>query len=205
VGFWRRAIALGLIDFIVLWYVFVVIALFSTYLGTGPDDVWVLGEQDPAEQHFPYYVAEGDCQPNVLRPACAYYSDWDAADTANTMWRTSVIVWAAAVFLHLWMGNAAGQTIGKGLTGARVIRRESGQSLGAGRGLLRTLGYIFSLVPFGLGFLWAIWDKDKQTWHDKIAGSVVVRGEGSGCLFLLLWLVVGIFGVIVGAAVASAS
>jgi uncharacterized RDD family membrane protein YckC len=28
-----------------------------------------------------------------------------------------------------------------------------------------------SLIPFGLGFLWQLWDKDKLTWHDRIAGT----------------------------------
>jgi len=31
------------------------------------------------------------------------------------------------------------------------------------------------VVVFFLGFLWVAWDKDKQGWHDKIAGTVVVR------------------------------
>ena len=30
-------------------------------------------------------------------------------------------------------------------------------------------------LPLGLGYLWAIWDKQKQGWHDKMAGTVVVR------------------------------
>jgi uncharacterized RDD family membrane protein YckC len=33
---------------------------------------------------------------------------------------------------------------------------------------------IVSAVVFLLGYLWMIWDSEKQTWHDKVAGSVVV-------------------------------
>ena len=41
---------------------------------------------------------------------------------------------------------------------------------------MRTLGYAVSVffVTF-LGFLWALWDKKNQAWHDKIAGTVVIR------------------------------
>jgi hypothetical protein len=39
----------------------------------------------------------------------------------------------------------------------------------------RELGKLLSGLVFGLGFAWALWDKDGQTWHDKIAGTVVVQ------------------------------
>jgi uncharacterized RDD family membrane protein YckC len=41
--------------------------------------------------------------------------------------------------------------------------------------LVRGLGAAFSILVFFLGFLWIAWDRDKQGWHDKIAGTVVVR------------------------------
>jgi uncharacterized RDD family membrane protein YckC len=33
----------------------------------------------------------------------------------------------------------------------------------------------FSIIVLFLGFLWMIWDQEKQTWHDKIAGTIVIR------------------------------
>ena len=33
----------------------------------------------------------------------------------------------------------------------------------------------FSAFVFFLGFFWAGWDRNKQSWHDKIAGTVIVR------------------------------
>lgn len=41
--------------------------------------------------------------------------------------------------------------------------------------LIRALGLLLSIVPLGLGFLWIIWDEQKQGWHDKIAGTMVYR------------------------------
>jgi uncharacterized RDD family membrane protein YckC len=37
------------------------------------------------------------------------------------------------------------------------------------------LAAVLSVMVLFLGFLWMIWDSNKQTWHDKIAGTVVVR------------------------------
>jgi uncharacterized RDD family membrane protein YckC len=47
-------------------------------------------------------------------------------------------------------------------------------SIGYGRALVRNLVKYVSAVVVLLGYLWMLWDKEKQTWHDKAAGSVVV-------------------------------
>jgi uncharacterized RDD family membrane protein YckC len=41
--------------------------------------------------------------------------------------------------------------------------------------LLRYVGLIISIVIFFLGVIWAGFDRRKQGWHDKMAGTVVVR------------------------------
>ena len=41
-------------------------------------------------------------------------------------------------------------------------------------GVIRYIGRIVSGIVIFLGYLWMIWDGEKQTWHDKMAGSVVV-------------------------------
>ena len=41
--------------------------------------------------------------------------------------------------------------------------------------LVRTLGAFLSVFCAGLGFLWVLFDDQQQTWHDKIAGTIVVR------------------------------
>ncbi len=67
-----------------------------------------------------------------------------------------------------------GTTLGKLLLGLRV-QRTDGSNPGFWTMLLREwIGKFISYVFFGLGYWWAIWDKDRQTWHDKIAGTVVV-------------------------------
>ena len=70
-----------------------------------------------------------------------------------------------------------GQTPGKKLLGIRVVSR-SGGDVAPRAAFFRAVSYLLSAF-FGtfLGFLWALWDRRRQTWHDKIAGTVVVRSR----------------------------
>lgn len=71
-------------------------------------------------------------------------------------------------------GGESGQTIGKSACGIRV-RSLDGGPIGYTRGFLRYIGRILSSIPLLLGYFWMLWDPQKQTWHDKIANSVVSR------------------------------
>jgi uncharacterized RDD family membrane protein YckC len=55
-----------------------------------------------------------------------------------------------------------------------VVDGKSFQALTIGQALLRYFGYLVSLLPLGLGFIWVAFDKRKRGFHDLIAGSVVV-------------------------------
>lgn len=72
-----------------------------------------------------------------------------------------------------WFHGTTGQTPGKRLMGLRVVR-DTGESMTFGTAFLRWVGYIISLMPMFMGFLWAGVDRRKQAWHDKIAGTVVI-------------------------------
>jgi len=66
-----------------------------------------------------------------------------------------------------------GQTLGKVFMGIRVVS-EDGVMLSLGASFLRLVGYLLSLAPLGAGFLWAVVDKNHDTWHDKLACSKVI-------------------------------
>ena len=67
-----------------------------------------------------------------------------------------------------------GQTLGKKWLKIKV-QTTDGQVPGYKKALIReTVGKLVSGLVLGIGYLWAIWDKDKQTWHDKMAKTVVV-------------------------------
>ncbi|MFP5362192.1 MAG: RDD family protein [Thermoleophilia bacterium] len=71
-------------------------------------------------------------------------------------------------------GGARGQTVGKMAVGIRVYDLAGGGPIGYGRAFIRYIGRYVSAIVLLLGYFWMLWDKEKQTWHDKFAGSVVV-------------------------------
>lgn len=71
-------------------------------------------------------------------------------------------------------GGAKGQTLGKQVMSIRVIDFNGGGSIGYGRAFIRWIGRIVSSLPLLLGYFWMLWDKERQTWHDKFANAVVV-------------------------------
>jgi len=85
-------------------------------------------------------------------------------------WMTLVLSMAYFTYFH----GTTGRTPGKGLFGLRVLQKD-GTPVTPGIAFLRWVGYVVSFLPFMLGFVWVAVDRRKQGWHDKIAGTVVVR------------------------------
>jgi uncharacterized RDD family membrane protein YckC len=79
---------------------------------------------------------------------------------------------ALAYFAGMWAWK--GTTIGGIVLGIKVVRLD-GRPVNLLVALVRGMAAGFSTMVLFLGFLWIIWDADKQGWHDKIAGTVVVR------------------------------
>jgi uncharacterized RDD family membrane protein YckC/cytoskeletal protein CcmA (bactofilin family) len=72
------------------------------------------------------------------------------------------------------MWKIKGTTIGGLVCGLKVVRRD-GADINWDTAIVRALGCFLSMVVVGLGFLWIVFDDDRQAWHDKIAGTLVVR------------------------------
>ena len=72
------------------------------------------------------------------------------------------------------MWKLRGTTIGGIICNLRVVRTD-GRDIEWETAIVRALGCFLSLIPLGLGFIWMVFDSNRQTWHDKIAGTVVVR------------------------------
>jgi uncharacterized RDD family membrane protein YckC len=79
-------------------------------------------------------------------------------------------------FIYLRALGKTGQTWGRQIVGIKVIGETTGEPIGFGRALGRQLfaGFISAQV-FYLGYLWMLWDDKKQTWHDKVVSSIVVK------------------------------
>ncbi|TAJ20468.1 MAG: zinc-ribbon domain-containing protein [Dehalococcoidia bacterium] len=84
---------------------------------------------------------------------------------------------AGVGFGLLWRFHARGTSPGARAAHVRIVDR-NGDPPGLGRGLGRLLvAAILSNQILYLGYLWAIWDREKRTWHDHLAGTWVVKDE----------------------------
>jgi uncharacterized RDD family membrane protein YckC len=67
-----------------------------------------------------------------------------------------------------------GFTVGKKVMGIKVVA-VSGGEVDLLKSFIRAISQILSSIPLCLGYFWMLWDKDSQTWHDKIAETYVVE------------------------------
>ena len=72
------------------------------------------------------------------------------------------------------MWKLRGSTIGGIVFDLRVVRLD-GREIDWETAIVRALACFLSLAVAGLGFIWIAFDDRRQAWHDKIAGTVVVR------------------------------
>jgi uncharacterized RDD family membrane protein YckC len=95
----------------------------------------------------------------------------DSASSALTDIRVG-IGFAITVILF-W--RFRGATPGKMLVGAKIVTADTLAQPSTGRLIGRYLAYFVSIFSGFIGFLWIAFDRRKQAWHDKLAGTVVVR------------------------------
>lgn len=69
-----------------------------------------------------------------------------------------------------------GATPGMMLRGLHVVSFD-GEPPTPRQMLLRTVGYIFSACTFFLGFIWAMWDEDCLTWHDRLSRTYLAETQ----------------------------
>jgi uncharacterized RDD family membrane protein YckC len=83
------------------------------------------------------------------------------------------IVWA---LYNAYKGGATGQSYGKKTVGIRLVKETTGQPIGGGLGIGRYFLHVVDSIPcVPVGLLWPLWDAKKQTFADKILGSVVIN------------------------------
>lgn len=80
----------------------------------------------------------------------------------------------ALLVYHIVFWMLKGTTVGGIITNLRVIRTDGGQ-LQPGDAIIRGLSSIFSIVVLGIGCFWILMDAEKQAWHDRFAGTYVVK------------------------------
>jgi uncharacterized RDD family membrane protein YckC len=106
----------------------------------------------------------------------------DDDDTIAFVYIGWLLAWAVVggVYHTILHGRWRGQTLGKMMLGIRVRDEWENGPIGYGRAFARwilpVLFWNFFWIPGLLDGLWPLWDEKRQTWHDKIVRSIVVRG-----------------------------
>ncbi len=105
---------------------------------------------------------------------------YTSVDAGNPLGYVFLVLGYLAIFgFQIWNAvfrqGRTGQTLGKKIVGIQVVRADSGAVLGAGTAFLRWLMFVIVGGICFLDYLWPLWDDKNQSWHDKIAGSVVLQ------------------------------
>ena len=151
-GFWRRSVAYMIDGFIIAIVLFVLMMVAGIAYLAG--------------------AMTGDGRAIMAKIA-------DPEQIASyTLW-----IWLFSLFINIayftYFHGSTGRTPGKILLGLQVVTVEGGP-LNLGIAFLRSVGYLVSSLVFCLGYFWIGFDKKKQGWHDKIAGTVVIIREPEG-------------------------
>lgn len=82
-------------------------------------------------------------------------------------------VFPAVAVIVFWVLKQA--TPGKMAVSAKIVDAKTGGAPTTGQCIGRYFSYFLAVLPLGLGIIWVAFDARKQGWHDKLAGTVVVR------------------------------
>jgi len=82
-----------------------------------------------------------------------------------------------AIYFTYLHASATGQSLGNRVTGIRVVDADTGATIPYSRSLIRYLISLLSGAVLLIGYLWMLFDARKQTWHDKVANTLVVRSS----------------------------
>ena len=84
----------------------------------------------------------------------------------------------AIAVITFWIYKSA--TPGKMAISSKIVDAQSGRQPSTWQFIGRYLAFLMAGLPLGLGIIWVAFDKRKQGWHDKLAGTVVVRKNNTG-------------------------
>jgi uncharacterized RDD family membrane protein YckC len=99
---------------------------------------------------------------------------WTSEELVFGVWDV-LLRYIAPIFITVWLWTKYLGTPGKMALRLRVVDAQTGQAISTPKAIGRYLAYYISALPLLLGFIWIGIDKKKQGFHDKLAGTVVVR------------------------------
>ncbi len=90
-------------------------------------------------------------------------------------WADFIICWILPAFVWIFFWVKYQATPGKFVINAKIVDARTGKPGSTGQYIVRYLGYYISLIFLGIGYFWVAFDNRRQGWHDRIAGTIVIR------------------------------
>jgi uncharacterized RDD family membrane protein YckC len=102
--------------------------------------------------------------------------DWNSDGTALVVIGAVLMLVPLAFFVWntcLRQGRT-GYSLGKGILGIKLVKESTGEPIGGGMSFLRQLCHVLDSFCY-IGYLWPLWDAKRQTFADKVLGTVVLN------------------------------
>ncbi|WP_436795338.1 RDD family protein [Actinospongicola halichondriae] len=93
---------------------------------------------------------------------------------SNTL--ASLITFAAGIYFY-YLDGETGAHPGKRVMGLKTVNMETGQPIGGGMGIVRYFAHIVDSITCFIGYLFPLWDENRQTFADKIMKTVVLKDQ----------------------------
>jgi uncharacterized RDD family membrane protein YckC len=122
----------------------------------------------------------------VTAPALIFIYGWEYYDFDDETYgfiagpADILISFGVPFFATVWMWTKYKATPGKMLFSLKIVKADTGAALTLKESVVRYFAYFAAAIPLCIGFFWVAFDSKKQGWHDKIAGTVVVRSKQRG-------------------------
>ena len=108
-------------------------------------------------------------------PFLALFGDATQGWRRHALQAWVVVVWGA---YFAWFWTHGGQTLPMKVWRLRLVR-EDGRAVPVPQAIHRYLIAVLGFCAAGLGFWWALWDRDRQFLHDRLAGTALVDAKGN--------------------------
>lgn len=112
----------------------------------------------------------------LMLPLSFIYGEqyWLGGEYIHGFWDV-LLGYVVPIVATIWFWLRYMGTPGKMALKLKIVDAKTGNRLSLGQAIGRYFAYIISMIPFGLGFIWVGIDGKKQGWHDKLAGTVVIK------------------------------
>lgn len=136
------------------------------------------------QQYAGFWIRSGALLIDILVMAIVFYiplsfiygEDYWLEDRLIYGFWDVLLGYVAPFVATIWFWLRFLGTPGKMATKLRIVDATTGEKMSTAQAVGRYFAYIPAMLPLGLGLIWVGIDKRKQGWHDKLAGTVVIRG-----------------------------